>query len=43
MHLLCTQDKTDILVSNFPGHSPIIRFDGSGGIVMLNVGKLNTI
>jgi len=38
--VMTIKDKTDILVSNFPGHSPIIRFDGSGGIVMLNVQRV---
>ena len=31
------QDKTDILIINYPGHTPIIRFDGTGGISMSEV------
>ena len=34
MHI---SDITDIRIANFPGHSPILRFDGSGGISMNNV------
>ena len=34
MHM---SDITDIRIANFPGHSPILRFDGSGGISMNNV------
>ena len=31
------KSKTDILITNKPGHSPLVKFDGSGGIVMSNV------
>ena len=31
------QEKTDILIINYPGHTPIIRFDGTGGISMSEV------
>ena len=31
---LSVQNKHDVLITNFPGHSPIIQFDGSGGISM---------
>ena len=31
------QEKTDILIINYPGHTPIIRFDGTGGISMSKV------
>ena len=34
MHI---SDITDIRIANFPGHSPILKFDGSGGISMNNV------
>ena len=34
------QDKTDILLTNYPGHSPVLRFDGSGGVVMLGVERI---
>ena len=27
----------DILITNFPEHSPIIRFDGAGGLSMNRV------
>ncbi len=33
------RDLTDILVASYPGHSPVIRFDGVGGISMSNVNK----
>ena len=32
-----TRDKKDILITNFPEHSPIIRFDGAGGLSMNRV------
>ena len=35
--VMTIKDKTDILLANYPGHSPVLRFDGSGGVVMLNV------
>ena len=35
--IMTIKDKTDILLANYPGHSPVLRFDGSGGVVMLNV------
>ena len=31
------QEKTDILMINYPGHTPIIRFDGTGDISMSEV------
>ena len=31
---LSIQNKHDVLLANFPGHSPLIEFDGSGGISM---------
>lgn len=31
------KDMTDILITNYPGHTPVIRFDGSGGISMSEV------
>ena len=31
------KSKTDILITNKQGHSPLVKFDGSGGIVMSNV------
>ena len=34
------KDKTDILIRNYPGHIPVIRFDGSGGISMKGVNTL---
>ena len=35
--IMTIKDKTDILLVNYPGHSSVLRFDGSGGVVMLNV------
>ena len=32
-----TRDKKDVLITNFPEHSPIIRFDGAGGLSMNRV------
>ena len=32
------RDLSDLLVTNYPGHSPVIRFDGVAGIQMNNVG-----
>lgn len=37
------KSKTDILITNKHGHSPVIKFDGSGGIVMSNVGVLHQL
>ena len=34
---MAIRDLTDILVTSYPGHSPVIRFDGVGGIQMNNV------
>ena len=31
------RDLTDILVTSYPDHSPVLRFDGVGGISMSNV------
>ena len=38
--VLNIMDKSDILITNYPGHTPIIRFDGTGGISMSEVCKL---
>ena len=38
--IMTIKDKTDILLTNYPGHSPVLRFDGSGGVVMLNVERV---
>ena len=38
--IMTIKDKTDILLTNYPGHSPVLRFDGSGGVVMLNVQRV---
>ena len=35
--VMAIRDLTDILVTSYPGHSPVIRFDGVGGIQMNNV------
>ena len=32
------QDTHDILLTNYEGQEPVLRFDGVGGIVMTNVG-----
>jgi len=34
------KSKTDILITNKQGHSPLVKFDGSGGIVMSNVSRI---
>ena len=34
------QNYTDILVTNFPGHSPVIEFDGAGGISMTEMSRV---
>ena len=31
---------TDILLTNYPGHSPVIEFDGAGGISMGDVSRV---
>ena len=36
--MLPIRDLSDLLVTNYPGHSPVIRFDGVAGIQMNNVG-----
>ena len=36
--VLPIRDLSDLLVTNYPGHSPVIRFDGVAGIQMNNVG-----
>ena len=36
-YILQLQDKSDILLTKYPEHTPVLRFDGAGGIVMLNV------
>ena len=33
-------DKTDILLTNYPGHKPVIKFDGAGGISMNKVSRV---
>ena len=38
--IMTIKDKTDILLTNYPDHSPVLRFDGSGGVVMLNVERV---
>ena len=38
--VLTIQNKNDILLTNFPGHNPKIRFDGSGGIMMNKVNRV---
>ena len=30
----------DILITNYPGHNPVIQFDGSGGIIMNKVSRV---
>ena len=38
MHIM----KTDIKVTNYPGHSPVINFDGEAGInLSWGVSKIN--
>ena len=34
------QNYTDILLTNFPGHSPVIEFDGAGGISMAEMSRV---
>ena len=34
------QNYTDILLTNFPGHSPVIEFDGAGGISMTEMSRV---
>ena len=36
------KNLTDILVTNYPDHSPVLRFDGVGGIQMSNVNTMKT-
>ena len=36
------RDLTDILVTSYPDHSPVLRFDGVGGIQMSRVNNSNT-
>ena len=36
--VLPIRDLSDLLVTNYPGHSPVLRFDGVAGIQMNNVG-----
>ena len=38
--MLAIRDLSDLLVTNYPGHSPVIRFDGVAGIQMNNVGSV---
>ena len=38
--VLTIQNRNDILLTNFPGHNPKIRFDGSGGIMMNKVNRV---
>ena len=35
-----TQNYTDILLTNFPGHSPVIEFDGAGAISMTEMSRV---
>ena len=34
------REMSDILLTNFPGHSPVIEFDGAGGISMGDVSRV---
>ena len=34
------ENYTDILLTNFPGHSPVIEFDGAGGISMTEMSRV---
>ena len=38
--VLSLKDLTDVSVQNFPGHSPVIEFDGAGGISMSGVARI---
>ena len=40
--VLPIRDLSDLLVTNYPGHSPLIEFDGSGGISMSGEGFTGT-
>ena len=34
------REMSDLLLTNFPGHSPLIEFDGAGGISMGDVSRV---
>ena len=34
------QSYTDILLTNYPGHSPVIEFDGAGAISMTEMSRV---
>ena len=38
--VLRISNKSDVLLTNFPGHTPVIEFDGAGGIVMSRVKRV---
>ena len=38
--VLSLKDLTDVSIQNFPGHSPVIEFDGAGGISMSGVARI---
>ena len=38
--VMTIKDKTDILLTNYPGHFPVLKFDKSGGVVLINVSSL---
>ena len=40
--LMTIKDKTDILLTNYPGHFPVLKFDKSGGVVMIHVRSQRT-
>jgi len=37
---MAIKDKTDILVTAYPGESPVVQFDGAAGITMNNVSRV---
>jgi len=37
---MAIKDKTDILVTAYPGESPVLEFDGAAGITMHNVSRI---
>merc|ERR1719322_2232637 len=38
--VLNVREMSDLLLTNFPGHSPVIEFDGAGGISMGDVSRV---
>ena len=40
IHGLFLREMSDLLLTNFPGHSPLIEFDGAGGISMGDVSRV---